>query len=67
MVSAVKATHSTSNGSASRQFRTNVAGSSTQMKTNAAKCSRKNDTHSHHSVSVPVSMTFIWRPECALA
>ena len=32
------------------------------MKTKAAKCSRKNDTHSHHSVSVPVSMTFICRP-----
>ena len=44
-----------------------VAGSSTTMKTNAAKCSRKNYTHSHHSVSVPASMILICRPEWAPA
>ena len=54
-LSAVNATHSTSSGNASRQFRINVAGNNTQMNTNAAKCSRKNDTHSHHNVSVPLS------------
>ncbi len=64
-VRAVKATHSTISGNASRQFKISVAGSSKTMKTKAAKCSRKNDTHSHHSVSVPVSMIFICRPECS--
>ncbi len=64
-VSAMKNTQSTRSGSASRQFRMSVAGNNTQMKTNAAKFSRKNDTHSHHSVSVPVSMIFICRPEWA--
>ena len=44
---------------------TSDVGSSTTMKTKAAKCSRKNETHSHHSVSVPVSMIFNCRPECA--
>ncbi len=66
-VSTVKAAASASNGTASRQFSTTVAGSSTKMKTKAAKCSRKNDTHSHHSASVPASMTFTCRPECAPA
>ena len=42
-VSAVKTTHSTSSGSASRQFSTSDVGSSTTMKTKAAKCSRKNE------------------------
>ena len=64
-VNAVKPTHSTMSGSASRQFSTSVAGSSKAMKTKAAKCSRKNDTHSHHSVSVPDNMIFICRPECS--
>ena len=40
-------------------------GNRNMMKTNAAKCSRKNEIHSHHSVSVPVSITFICRPECS--
>ena len=33
------------------------------MDTMAARCSRKKPSHSHHSVSVPVSITFISRPE----
>ena len=64
-VSAVNATHNTISGKASRQFRTSDAGSNMAMKTKAAKCSRKNDTQSHHSVSVPDSITFICRPECS--
>jgi len=29
----------------------------------AAKCSRKNPSHSRHNASVPFSITFIRRPE----
>ena len=64
-VKIVNATHSTISGKASRQLSNSVAGSNSAMKTKAAKCSRKNDSQSHHSVSVPVSMIFICRPECA--
>ena len=64
-VTAVNTAQNPSNGSANRQFKISDVGSSTTMKTKAAKCSRKNETHSHHSVSVPVSMIFSCRPECA--
>ena len=49
----------------SRQLMNSDSGSSTISETKAAKCSRKNASHSHHSESVPVSITFISRPECA--
>ena len=39
------------------------SGSSTNSATNAAKCSRKNESHKPHSASTPVSITFIRRPE----
>ena len=66
-VKIVNATHSTISGSASRQFRNSEAGNSKTMKRKADRCSRKKESQSHHSVSVPVSMTFICRPECVPA
>ena len=49
---------------ASRQLMNSDSGSSTNSATKAAKCSRKNESHSPHSASTPVSITFISRPEC---
>src|SRR3954449_11761342 len=49
---------------ASRQFTNSESGSSTNNATKAARCSRKNDNHSVHNASMPVSITFISRPEC---
>ena len=43
---------------------TSASGSSTATDTKATRCSRKKPSHSPHSVSVPVSITFISRPEC---
>ena len=64
---AANTTQSTISSSASRQFRNSDSGSSTSSDTNAARCSRKKPSHSHHSESVPVSMIFISRPECGAA
>ena len=41
-----------------------VSGSSTMSETKLAKCSRKKESHSPHSVLVPVIITFTSRPEC---
>ena len=49
----------------SRQFSTSDSGRSTSSDTKAAKFSRKKASHSAHSESVPVSITFIRRPEWA--
>ena len=56
-------TQRTISSEASRQFRNSDSGSSTNSATKAAKCSRKNESHSPHSESMPVSITFISRPE----
>ena len=63
MVSTVNTTHSANNRIASRQFRYIDSGSSTTSDMIAAKCSRKNPSQSRHSESVPLSITFISRPE----
>ena len=62
-VSPANTRHSAISSSASRQFRNSDSGSSTSSETNAARCSRKKPSQSHHSESVPASMTFISRPE----
>src|SRR5436309_2469452 len=63
VVSAVKTTQSTNSRTASRQFRYSDSGSSTTTDRIAAKCSRKKPSQSRHSASVPLSITFISRPE----
>src|SRR5256885_7330999 len=63
-VSDMKTTHRITSSEASRQFTNSDSGSSTNNATKAAKCSRKNDSQSVHSASMPVSITFISRPEC---
>jgi hypothetical protein len=66
-VNSVKTKASASSGKASRQLMRTAAGSKTATNTKAEKCSRKNDTQSHHKVSVPVSMILSCRPECVPA
>ncbi|MGY3342135.1 hypothetical protein ACVWYK_000904 [Bradyrhizobium sp. USDA 4470] len=63
VVNAVKTMHSTKRRIASRQFRYSDNGSSTTTDRIAAKCSRKKPSQSRHSASVPLSITFINRPE----
>lgn len=63
VVSTVNTTHRMNSRMASRQLMQSASGSSTTSDMIAAKCSRKNPSHSRHSESVPFSITFISRPE----
>ena len=62
-ISTANTQHSTISSRPNRQLRNSVSGSSTSSDTKLVRCSRKNDSHRPHSVLVPVTITFISRPE----